>query len=147
MLFCVDLQVKKRWWFKFPCADTKINEANWSFLSFPFFSFFIATQPLTTRTLNSYPLITCISVHVHSWASVRVCVHAFMCSGQHRQVCKQERREWARENMIIFVWVNELLTRVTKSLTAKAWLALLVYVWYVQYVQMGLRMWYVYDVY
>lgn len=115
--------------------------------------FFCCDQ--TTNHQDSELLSTNYFVSVCTHASVcmcipervYMCVHAFMCAGLHRQVCKQERREWARENMIIFVWVNELLTRVTKSLTAKAWEALLVCVWYVQYVQRGIWKWYVYYVY
>ena len=109
--------------------ETKINEANWSF----FFFFFIATRPQTTRTLSYYPLITlsvCVStfagVNVHSLTSVRVCACFYVALGHmDKSVCKQERRVSERENMIIFVWVNELLTRVARSLPAKVWEAFL----------------------
>ncbi len=55
-------------------------------------------------------------------AGVSVCVHAVMWTS----VCEQQRRVSKRENMIIFVWVNELLTRVAWSITSKVWEALLV---------------------
>ena len=120
---------ERRWTWNSPMMETKINEANWSF----FFFFFIATRPQTTRTLSYYPLITlsvCVStfagVNVHSLTSVRVCACFYVALGHmDKSVCKQERRVSERENMIIFVWVNELLTRVARSLPAKVWEAFL----------------------
>lgn len=100
----------------------KINEANWSV-------FFYCDQ--TTNHQDSELLPTNYFVIVKTC----ICVDVYVCA--RTCVCNQQRGTNRRENMIIFVWVDDLLTRVTESLTATAWEAVvLVCVWYVQYVDL-----------
>lgn len=100
VLYNVVSKKKKNGWFKFPGADTKINEAS------P--SVFIATRPQTARTLSSYPLITssmCAHMHLCGCASLKSSgVHAFMCTWVLGQVRVSRRRRGNKRERLLYLY-------------------------------------------